>query len=81
VTEVIPDNIPRPRGKQVDLMMYVNSDHGSDKKTICSRTEFMIYLNSALIVWHLKKQPTIETSVFGAEFVAIKHGLETLQGL
>ena len=27
------------------------------------------------------KQPTIETSVFGAEFVAMKYGMETLQGL
>jgi hypothetical protein len=28
-----------------------------------------------------KKQVTIETSVFGAEFVAMKHGIETLRGL
>jgi hypothetical protein len=27
------------------------------------------------------KQATIETSVFGAEFVAMKHGIETLRGL
>jgi hypothetical protein len=31
--------------------------------------------------WHLKKQSTIETSVFGAEFVAMKQGMEALQGL
>jgi hypothetical protein len=35
----------------------------------------------ALIVWLSKRQPTIETSVFGAEFVAMKHGIETLRGL
>jgi hypothetical protein len=34
-----------------------------------------------LIDWVSKKQATIETSVFGAEFVAIKHGIEKLQGL
>jgi hypothetical protein len=28
-----------------------------------------------------KQQATIETSVFGAEFVAMKHGVETLRGL
>jgi hypothetical protein len=33
------------------------------------------------IVWYSKKQATIETSVFGAEFVAMKHGMETLRGL
>ena len=34
----------------------------------------------ALIDWVSKKQPTIETSVFGAEFVAMKHGTEKLRG-
>jgi hypothetical protein len=35
----------------------------------------------ALINWVSKKQPTIETSVFGAEFVAMKHGNKKFQGL
>ena len=35
----------------------------------------------ALIAAVSKKQPTIETSVFGAEFVAMKHGMETLCGI
>jgi hypothetical protein len=34
----------------------------------------------ALIDWVLKKQATIETSIFGAKFVAIKQGIEKLQG-
>ena len=32
-------------------------------------------------MWKSKKQPTIETSVFGAEFMAMKCGMETLHGL
>jgi hypothetical protein len=35
----------------------------------------------ALIDWVSKNQATIETSVFGAEFVAMKHGIEKLRGL
>ena len=35
----------------------------------------------ALIDWVSKKQATIETSVFGAEFVDMKHGIEKLRGL
>jgi hypothetical protein len=35
----------------------------------------------ALIDWVSKKQATIETSVFGAEFVAMKHGIEKLRRL
>ena len=41
----------------------------------------MIFVQSALINWVSKRQPTIETSVFGAEFVALKHGMETCRGL
>lgn len=35
----------------------------------------------ALIDWFSKRQPTIETSVFGAEFVALKNVVEKLRGL
>ena len=41
----------------------------------------MVFVNNALVAWLSKRQPTIETSVFGAEFVALKHGLETCRGL
>ena len=59
----------------------VDSDHAGDKVTRRSRTDFMIFVNMALIQWMLKKQATIESSVFGAEFVAMKQGVETLRGL
>jgi hypothetical protein len=42
---------------------------------------FLIFYNMALIDWVSKKQATIETSVFGAEFVAMKHGIDKLRGL
>jgi hypothetical protein len=35
----------------------------------------------ASIVWFSKRQPTVESSVFGAEFVAMKNGIETRRGL
>jgi hypothetical protein len=35
----------------------------------------------APIVWFSKCQPTVESSFFGAEFVAIKNGIETCHGL
>ena len=34
----------------------------------------------ACIDWLSKKHLTIETSIFGAEFVAMKHGMEKLRG-
>lgn len=81
VHEPIPPNAPPPFGNDVDLRLFVDSDHAGDKTTRRSRTGFFIFLNSALIQWVSKKQATIETSVFGAEFVAMKHGMETCRGI
>ena len=81
VQEAIPLNAPKPRGKEVDLRLYVDSDHATETKTRRSRTGFLVYINSAPIMWFSKKQPTVESSVFGAEFVAMKNGIETVRGL
>lgn len=79
--EAIPDNAPEPRGKEIDLRIYVDSDHAGDKLTRRSRTGYLVYLNMAPIAWYSKRQSTIETSVFGAEFVAMKTSMEVMRGL
>jgi hypothetical protein len=79
--EAIPPNAQTPRGKDVDLQMFVDSNHADDKQTRRSRTGFIIFLSMAPIVWFSKKQSAIETSVFGAEFVAMKQDMECLHGL
>ena len=57
-------------GEEVDLCMFIDSHHASNK-----------YMNMSLINWYSKKQSTLETSVFGAEFVAMKVGVETLHAI
>ncbi len=79
--EAIPPDMPPPLGKDVDLRMMVDSDHAGDKGTRRSRTGFIVFCNLAPVIWLSKQQATIETSVFGAEFVAMKHGIKTLRGL
>ena len=81
VGEAIPPNAPKARGKEVNLRLYVDSDHAEEELTRRSRTGFFIFFNMAPVVWFSKRQPTVETSVFGAEFVAMKNGMETLRGL
>jgi hypothetical protein len=61
--------------------MFVDSDHYGEQFTRRSRTGFVIYLNMAPIVWFSKRQPTVESSVFVAEFFAMKNGIETRCGL
>ena len=73
--------MPKPLGKLVRFRMYVDSDHAGDKVSRRSRSGFVIYNNGAVVDWLSKKQSAIETSVFGAEFCTMKHGIENLHGL
>ena len=61
--------------------MFVDIDHAGDKVSCRSRSGFIIYVNTAIVQWFSKKQCTVETSVIGAEFFAMKHGIDELRGL
>ena len=61
--------------------LYVDLDHAGDQLVRCSRTGYFVFLNMAPLIWFSKRQLTVETSVFGAEFVALKNGMETVRGL
>ena len=55
IEEAKPLNAPKPLGKEVELRIFVDSDHAGDQKNRCSRTENMIFLNMSMIDWHTKK--------------------------
>ena len=76
-----PMHLLKPPGKSIVIRMFVDSGHAGDKKDRRSRTGFMVFVNTALIRWHTKKQATIEGAVFGAKFVAMKTGVETRRGI
>ena len=61
--ESIPGNTPDSRGKEVDLRLYVDSDHAGGTVTRGSRSGFFIFMNMVLVSWYSKKQSTIEISV------------------
>ena len=61
--------------------MFLDSDNAGDKVSHRSYIGFMMYVNTALVQWISKKQSTDKKSVFGSKFVALKHGIEALQGL
>ena len=41
----------------------------------------LILLNKAPIIWYLKRQNTVETSMFGSEFIAMKTAVKMIEGL
>ena len=68
--EAISMSAPECWGKGIDINMSVDSDHGGDKVSCISRSDFLIY-NTALVLWFSKTHSTVETSVFGTQFVSI----------
>ena len=58
VKEEIPTNAAEPRGKEVDLRIFFDSDHAGDKLTRQSRTGNIIFLKNYPIAWLSKKQST-----------------------
>jgi hypothetical protein len=79
--EMIRSDAPVYREKEVDMRLFVDSEHAVEHFTRRSRTGFVIYLNMAPIVWFSNRQPTVDSNVFGAEFVTMKNGIETFRGL
>jgi hypothetical protein len=77
----VTDNVPEPRGKEVQIIAFVDASHGSDLVTRQSRTGILIYINRASIILYSKKQNTIKTSSFELEFTALRTGVEMIWGL
>ena len=70
--EVIPSNIPKPKGLEMVIRANVDANHAGDKVTRRSRTGFFVWVNGALIYCLSKKQAGVETTTFGSEFLAMK---------
>jgi hypothetical protein len=81
VKEAIPPNAPPARGRSVTICIYVDADHAGNMVTRRSRTGYAQFINNAVVNWFYKKQWSIETSMFGSEFVALKTAMEANRGL
>ena len=74
--EEFPPNMPKPSGKHVNILTYVDASFANDLTTRRSVTGILIFLNKTPIKWYSKRQNTIETSTFGAELVAARIATE-----
>ena len=79
--EALPPNAPEARWNIVTIHCFVDADHAGDHVTRRSQTEILIFINRALIIWYSKWQNTVETSMFGSEFVAILIAMEMIEAL
>jgi hypothetical protein len=79
--EEMPHKIPSPRGRGMTMLAYVDASHAANKVTRRSHTGYVVFLNRAPILWYSKRQQTVETSTFSAEFIALKVCLEAIEHL
>jgi len=54
--EVLPDDMPTPKGKKVNLTLYVDADHAHDQLTRRSVTGILLFINNTPIKWYSKRQ-------------------------
>jgi len=80
-TEAIPPNMPEPLGNSVSTHCFVDANHAGNTANRRSQTGILIFVNRAPILWHSKRQNTVETSTFGSEIVALKNAIELIEGL
>ena len=79
--EQIPSDKPESRGRRVVTTAYVDASHGANKMTRRSHTGFVLFVNKAPIHWFSKRQPTVESSAFSAEFIAMRSCIEEVRAL
>ena len=70
--ESLPEDMPKPRGWSVATTAFVDTSFATNKKTRISHSGFLLFVNRAPIAWFSKRQSTVETSTFSAEFMAMK---------
>ena len=79
--EELPKRMPIPRGYAVTTEAWVDASHAANRKTRKSHSGYIIFVNSAPILWYSKRQNTVEASTFGSEFIALKACIEAITHL
>jgi hypothetical protein len=77
----LPPHMPIALGKPVQINFFSDASFATDLSNRHSQSGIIIFLNSTPIRWFSKRQNTIETSAYGAEFVALKIAGELVEAL
>ena len=74
--EELDANLPTPLVEEISITVFVDSDHGHNKVTRRSIMGLIAFLGRLLAFYLSKRQGSIETSTYVAEFCAMKTGIE-----
>ena len=74
--EEVDDRLPAQKMKELDINIFVDSDHGHDRVTGRSITGMIAFVGRTPIFWLSKRQGAVQAATFGAEFTALKRAVE-----
>ena len=74
--EEIDDRLPVEKMKELSITIFCDSNHGHDKRTGKSISGIIVFVGRTPIYWSSKRQSSVQTSTFGAEFIALKKAVE-----
>eukprot|EP00557_Chaetoceros_sp_GSL56_P014026 CAMPEP_0176478512 /NCGR_PEP_ID=MMETSP0200_2-20121128/1227_1 /TAXON_ID=947934 /ORGANISM="Chaetoceros sp., Strain GSL56" /LENGTH=1865 /DNA_ID=CAMNT_0017874457 /DNA_START=317 /DNA_END=5915 /DNA_ORIENTATION=+ len=74
--ELLDPATPEPLFDELTITAFVDSDHAHDKLTRRSITGLIIFVGRTPVFYQSKRQGAIETSTYGAEFIAMKTAVE-----
>lgn len=73
--EDVDTNLPTPYGEPLRVVILVDSDHAHDRFTGRSLTGIIVFVSSTPVAWSTKRQGTVATSTYQAEFAALKQAI------
>lgn len=74
--EDMDDHFREPKGTELPVSIFFDSDHAHDKKTGRSISGVIVMVGCTPISWKSRRQGAIATSTYGAEFYAMKLATE-----
>ena len=79
--EELDPHFPEPLLPELEINMFVDADHAHDKLSGRSITGLLAMVGSTPTYWASKRQTSVQTSTFGAEFTALKKAVEEVIAL
>jgi hypothetical protein len=79
--EEVPHDMPMPRGKPVRTTTFEDANLMQDLTTGRSVTGVRHLVNSTPTDWHCKLKGSVETAIYGSEFVAARLATEQIMDL
>ena len=72
VKEELPANMPKPCGDLVTISAFMDVNHAGNVIMHRLHTGILIFVQNTPIIWFLKRQNPVKSSMFGSELVAYR---------